>query len=99
MARIVRQTLPEPPAVYDQAYIAQLANAVNRYMIQRESGELTAARLVLTSPPTIGAATAAYPNALPDARTLSTGTLYLIDPATAPAATRFLTVVTPQDPL
>ena len=99
MARSVRQTLPEPPPVYDQAYIAQLANAVNRYMIQRESGELIAARVVLTNPPTIGAATPAYPEALPDASTLSTGTLYLIDPATAPAATRFLTVVTPQDPL
>lgn len=99
MGRTVRQILPAPPSVYDQAYLAQLANAVNRYMIQRESlGELITARLILTDPPTLAPGTPQYPIALPDTRTLPTGTLYLLNPATAPAGTRFLTVVTPEDP-
>jgi hypothetical protein len=71
MARVVRQRLPEPPPQYDQEYIAQLAEAVNRYMVQREAqGELIAGRFIMTDPVNI-------PGDLPDTSTLATGTEYL----------------------
>jgi hypothetical protein len=71
MARIVKQNLPQPPPQYDQEYVAQLANAVNRYMVQREAqGEVIAARFVMTDPVMV-------PGDLPDTSTLATGTQYL----------------------
>jgi hypothetical protein len=71
MARTVRQTLPKPPPIYDQGYIAQLADAVNEYMFQREAlGEQISGRFVMTNPVSI-------PGDLPDTKTLATGTLYL----------------------
>jgi len=52
MARLVKQALPQPPAQYDQQYLAQLVDAVNRYMFQREAlAELIAARFIMTDPP------------------------------------------------
>jgi hypothetical protein len=71
VARIVKQNLPQPPPEYSQEYIAQLADAVNRYMIQREAqGEMIAARYIMTDPVSI-------PGDLPDTSTLPTGTEYL----------------------
>jgi hypothetical protein len=94
MARIVKQNLPQPPPEYDQAYIAQLARAVNQYMIQRESAsELIAARVILVDPPTVGTGPGTYP----DTSKLPTGTVYLKQVPGAPAGTYFLTVVKETD--
>jgi hypothetical protein len=99
MARAVRQVLPQPPPVYDQAYIAKLVEAVNRYIVQRESlGEMITARLIMTDPPLIASTLPAKPEEYPDTRTLPNGTLVLINPATAPAGTKFFTIVTEKDP-
>jgi hypothetical protein len=74
MARTVRQDLPSPPAIYDQAYIAQLAEAINRYMVQREApAEVIAARFILVDPLEI-------PGDVPDTTGLPTGMLYLAKP-------------------
>jgi len=94
MARVVRQTLPEAPPVYDQAYVAQLANAINRYMVQRESlGESIAARFIMTDLVRVGTG----PDDYPDTKQLATGTIYLKQVPGAPAGTYFLTVVTEGD--
>jgi hypothetical protein len=91
MARVVRQALPQPPPVYDQSYMAELINAVNAYMFQREApGEVIAARFVMTDPPVVSAAAGDYP----DTSKLATGTLYLAAPQTGQ---KFLTVVNKQD--
>jgi len=83
MPRQIKQTLPQPPAAYDQAYIAKLADAINRYMFQAQAlGELTAARFIMTDPPTT---TLGSP----------VGTLYL---KTCPACGLVLTVVQESDP-
>ena len=67
MARQVRQTIPRPPAEYDQDYIARLVDAVNNYMFQREAqGEMIAGRYICTSMPSNVDGTANLP----------TGTLY-----------------------
>jgi len=91
MARIVRQTLPKPPAIYDQAYIADLADAVNEYMFQREApGEVIAARFIMVAPlhiPDDQATTAGLP----------TGMLVLKPLPGQPAGTYYLTVVSKQD--
>lgn len=98
MARVVKQTLPQPPPEYDQAYIAQLANAVNRYMIQRESlGEMVAARFIMTDPPRVVPGALATSPDFPNTIELPTGTIYLKQVPGAPAGTYFLTVVTKQD--
>jgi hypothetical protein len=77
MARSLRQALPQPPPVYDQAYIAQLTDAINRYITAKESqGEEIAARFVMTDPVSV-------PGDLPDTSTLATGTLYLGQPMRA----------------
>ena len=94
MARVIRQTLPQPPPSYNQAYIAQLANAINRYMVQRESlGEVVAARYIMTDPPRVGEEATDFP----DTTRLPTGTLYLRQVPGAPANTYFLTIVSDQD--
>jgi hypothetical protein len=67
MARQVKQTIPQPPAEYDQEYIARLVSAVNAYMFQREAqGEMIAGRYICTSMPGDADGTAHLP----------TGTLY-----------------------
>jgi|SRR5215471_20613836 len=96
MARVVKQTLPAPPPVYDQTYIAQLTNAINRYMVQRESlGELITARVIMTDPPRVSASPG--PGDYPDTSQLPNGTVYLKDIPGTPKGTYFLTVVTPED--
>jgi hypothetical protein len=96
MARIVKQNLPQPPPEYDQAYTAQLARAVNQYMIQRESaGEVIAARFIMTDPPYVGGTPPV--TGYPDTKELPTGTLYLKQVPGAPAGTYFLTIVTEND--
>ena len=91
--RQIRQKLPEAPPVYDQAYIAQLADAVNDYMVQATApAEVIAARFICVDPVNV-------PNDIPDTSTLPTGMLYLKQVPGAPAGTYFLTIVTPQDPM
>lgn len=71
MARLIRQSLPEPPAAYDQAYLSKLVNAVNMFMLQTTAqAEVVAARFICTDPVWI-------PPHLPDTSTLPTGMLYL----------------------
>ena len=99
MARVLRQVLPKAPTEYDQNYISQLADAINRYIVQREAqAEVIAARFVATDVPSDVAR--AGPPAIPadDVSTLATGTLILRQvPGTSGDAGLFLTVVTPQD--
>lgn len=75
MPRTVKQTLPTPPPVYDQAYMAQLVAAVNRYMTQRDVGEMIAARFIMTDVPIVDASNT-KPNEYPDTSQLPTGTIY-----------------------
>jgi len=92
MARTVRQALPQPPPAYDQAYLAQLAEAINYYMFQREApGELIAARFILVDPLHVPGDQATMAG-------LPTGMLVLKPFPGQPAGTYYLTVVTPQDP-
>jgi len=92
MARSVRQVLPDPPPAYDQAYLAQLADAVNHFMFQATApGEVIAARFIMILPihvPGDQATTAGLP----------TGTLILKPFPGQPAGTYYLTVVAPGDP-
>jgi hypothetical protein len=82
MARQVRQTLPDPPAQYDQQYIAALARSLNNYMSQAQAlGEVIAGRFIMTDPPT---STVGLP----------VGTLYLKTVSGVPV----LTVVMTGDP-
>jgi hypothetical protein len=82
MARQVRQTLPNPPAEYDQQYIAALARSINLYMGQAQAlAQVVAARFVMTDPPT-------------DSVGLPVGTLYLTTVNGVPV----LTVVQVGDP-
>jgi len=102
MAHSIRQVMPAPPPVYDQAYIAKLADAVNRYMFEREApSELVSARFIMTDPPSVGGAGEAPPADFASTAQLPTGTLYLRKiPGTETNATvpRFLTIVTKEDP-
>jgi hypothetical protein len=85
MARQVKQTLPQPPAVYDQEYIARLANAINSYMFQAQAlGEVVAGRFIMTDQvtTTVGAVV---------------GTLYLVE-YPAGSGQHFLSVVKATDP-
>lgn len=92
MSRTIRQTLPDPPPVYDQAYIAKLVNAVNNYMVQKEAqGELVTARLILTD-------TLRVPIDVPNVATLPTGTVYLVSTNNITTGMWLLTVVNPGDP-
>jgi len=92
MARAIRQSLPKPPPTYDQAYMAQLADAVNRFMFQETApGEIIAARFIVVQPihvPGDQATTAGLP----------TGTIILKPFPGQPAGTYYLTVVAPGDP-
>jgi hypothetical protein len=90
MARVLKQSLPKPPDHYDQAYISQLVDAVNRYMFQAQAqGETIVARLIMTDPP--GPADSP-PTGLP------TGMVYLKQvPGGAPGDV-FLTIVKDTDP-
>lgn len=100
MPRAVRQILPQPPPVYDQSYIAKLVQAVNRYIVQRESlGEQITARLIMVDPPVVSSVHPTPPGEYADTRTLPNGTLIMVDPATAPAGTKFFTIVTKKDPV
>jgi hypothetical protein len=91
MSRAIRQSLPLPPPQYDQEYIAQLADAVNRYMAQAQApGEITAARYIMVDPPLV-------PDDYPTTALLPTGTLYLRQVPGAPAGTYYLTVVKKSD--
>jgi len=71
MARVVRQSLPQPPPVYDQTYISRLTDAVNEYMFQAQApAEVIAARFILVDPLHI-------PADVPDTTGLPTGMMYL----------------------
>jgi hypothetical protein len=77
MARQVRQTLPDPPPEYDQAYVAALVRSVNSYMSQAQAqGEVIAGRFIMTDPLKIpgGVETAGLPL---DTTDIALGTLYL----------------------
>jgi hypothetical protein len=79
MARIVKQPLPQPPPVYDQAYVSQLAAAINQYMIQAQApAEVTAARFILVDPLHV-------PGDVASTAGLPTGMMYL-GPALAASA-------------
>lgn len=72
--RQIRQKLPDPPPQYDQIYLAQLADAVNDYMVQATApAEVLAARFICVDPIHI-------PGDVPDQSTLPTGMLYLTAP-------------------
>ena len=76
--RLIRQKLPDPPPVYDQAYIAQLADAVNDYMVQATApADVVAARFIMTAPVRI-------PEDVANTAMLPTGMLYLVDAPGAP---------------
>jgi hypothetical protein len=91
MARIVKQSIPKPPPEYSQQHAAQMAEAVNRYMIQRESlGEEISGRFICTDPVRV-------PADQPTTAGLPTGTLYLKE-VVAGSGNYFLTVVMPGDP-
>ena len=82
MARQVRQTLPDPPAEYDQTYIAALARSINNYMGQSTAlGEVIAGHFIMTDVPTTTVG-------------LKVGTLYL----TTIGTQQVLTVVMTGDP-
>jgi hypothetical protein len=96
MPRQIKQTLPTPPPVYDQEYIARLADAVNRYMFQAQApAEVTAARFVCTDVPVLPELSTGGP----DTRGLPTGAIYLAQVPGAPAGALFLTLVTESDPI
>jgi hypothetical protein len=102
MARVVKQSIPKPPPQYSQEHAAQMAEAINRYMIQRESlGEMPAGRFVLTDP-------VAIPGDLPNTSGLPNGMMYLTSPFEAVAdstvaqqawANGTLTLTTAQQPV
>jgi hypothetical protein len=76
--RQIRQLLPKAPPAYDQDYIAQLADAVNDFMVQATApAEVTAARFICTDPVYVPSTD------VPDTTTLETGTLYLGAPNAA----------------
>lgn len=99
MARVLRQIIPKAPTEYDQNYIQALADAINRYIVQREAqAETIAARFVMTDVPADVARPGPPAIAADDVSTLATGTMILRQvPGTSGEAGLFLTVVTPQD--
>lgn len=81
MARSVRQSLPKPPPEYDQAYISQLADAVNRYMFQAQApAEVIAAHFIMTDPLHI-------PPDIPNTHDQPTGLIYLRQISAMPLVT------------
>lgn len=103
MARLVRQPLPEPPAVYDQAYLAKLVNAVNQFMFQvTAQAEIVSASYICTAPVLVDP-TGQRPNSVPNTVGLPTGTFYIFprtlgtpDPPGTPGAF-YVSIVTEQD--
>jgi len=95
MARVLRQVIPKAPTEYDQNYISQLADAINRYIVQREAqAEVIAARFVMTDVPSEEPRTGP-PAVLPDdIGTLSTGTLVLRQ---VPGVPRMVEVAAPPE--
>jgi len=98
MARAVKQNLPQPPPTYDQEYVAQLANAINRYMVQREApGESIAARFISTDMPIVDKTPPTGVTAYPDTSQLPNGTLYLTAVPGGTAGQYFVSVVKKTD--
>lgn len=100
MARIIRQNLPDPPPVYDQAYISKLADAINRYMIQATAqAEVVAASYICTAPVIVDPR-GVEPGSVPNTAGLPNGTLYLY-PIAAPASGQpghfYVSIVTEND--
>lgn len=77
MGRIIRQALPDPPPVYDQAYISKLAEAVNIYMIQATALAETVAATYICTAPVIVDPSGTIPGSVPNTSGLPTGTFYL----------------------
>jgi len=91
MGRVIKQPLPQPPAAYDQTYIAQLADAINDYMYQAQApAEVIAARFILIDPLRI-------PTDVPNTTGLPTGMMYLKQVPGATAGSYFLTLVMDTD--
>ena len=77
-SRVVRQTLPDPPVVYDQQYTFRLVNALNLLMNQvTAEAEWTAARYIATAPVYVDPS-GQDPNAQTNTTGLPTGLLYLL---------------------
>lgn len=99
MARLVRQQLPEPPATYDQSYLAKLVNALNLFMLQSTAqAEVIAAAYICTAPVIVDPS-GTIPNSVTGTVGLPTGTFYLYPgggPPGAPGAF-YVSIVTEQD--
>ena len=81
MARQVRQTLPDPPPVYNQEYIASLARSINHFMGQATAlAEVIAAHYIMTDAVRV-------PADLPDTTDLATGLVYLKEVPAMPVGT------------
>jgi hypothetical protein len=87
MARQVRQTLPDAPPEYDQAYIAALARSLNSYMNQAQAlGEVVAARFIMTDPVHVPG-DIPHIKGQPTTAGLPVGTLYLTTVSGVPVLT------------
>ena len=83
MPRVVRQPLPDPPPVYDQAYLFRVVNALNIFMMQITApAEWTAASYICTSAVLVDPTGVLSP--VLDTSGLPTGTLYLYPAGQAP---------------
>ena len=91
--------MPDPPASYDQSYIAKLANAVNQFMFQvTAQAEMVAATYICTAPVVVDP-TGAVPKSVPNTAGLPTGTFYLYRtaiPLGSPGA-YYVSIVTEND--
>lgn len=99
MARLIRQPLPEPPATYDQSYLAKLVHALNLFMLQSTAqAEVIAATFICTAPVIVDPS-GTIPRSVPDTTGLPTGTFYLYPgapPSGSPGAF-YVSIVTEQD--
>jgi hypothetical protein len=99
MARLIRQPLPEPPATYDQAYVAKLVNAMNQFMLQvTAQAEVVAASYICTAPVKVDPS-GAVAGSVANTKGLPTGTFYLYraaPPLGSPGAF-YVSIVTEQD--
>jgi hypothetical protein len=99
MARVVRQPLPDPPAVYDQAYFFRVINALNIFMLQSTApAEWIAASYICTSPVIVDP-TGTIPNSVPDTSSLPNGMLYLYKaaPPVGEPGAFYVSIVTEHD--
>ena len=99
MARLVRQQLPEPPATYDQSYLAKLVGALNLFMLQATAqAEVVAASFVCTAPVIVDP-TGTIPRSVPSTVGLPTGTFYLYrdEPPLGSPGAFYVSIVTEQD--